>query len=72
MVNTTDELELLMEENRHSRDCCVTIITETWLHLLVPDAAVQQTSRTMHKQRHKHVLFFLVFHFPDPYGNVMK
>ena len=33
MVNKTDELELLMAENRHSRDCCVTIITETWLHL---------------------------------------
>ena len=50
MVNKTDELELLMAENRHSRDCCVTIITETWLHSLVPDAAVQLTSRTMHKQ----------------------
>ena len=27
MVNKTDELELLMAENRHTRDCCVTIIT---------------------------------------------
>lgn len=44
-----DELELLMRGNHYVHDCCVSIITESWLHPLVPDDTVQLESRTMHR-----------------------
>ena len=31
-------------------NCCVMIITETWLHPLIPDAAVRLADRSIHRQ----------------------
>ncbi|GAA6107961.1 thymidylate kinase isoform X1 [Tachysurus ichikawai] len=45
-----DELELQLASNRFVRDCCEMIITETWLHTLIPNAAVQLSGRTIHRQ----------------------
>lgn len=49
VIHKTEELELQMVGKKHVQDCCVTIITETWLHLLIPDAAVQLSSHSMHR-----------------------
>ncbi|CAG5958704.1 unnamed protein product [Menidia menidia] len=38
-----------MAGNRYVRDCCVLIITETWLHTQVPDATVQLVDHTRHR-----------------------
>lgn len=49
IVHKTGELELLMANNQNIRDCSVMIITETWLHPLIPDSAVQLTGHSMHR-----------------------
>lgn len=40
-IHKMEELELLIEGNPYVRDCCVSIISETWLHPLISNAAVQ-------------------------------
>lgn len=50
MTHKMEELELQIATNRLVHDCCVMIITETWLHTQIPDAAVQLTGRTIHRQ----------------------
>lgn len=45
-----DELELCIATNNYIRNCCVMIITETWLNPLIPDAAVQLAGRTSYRQ----------------------
>lgn len=47
LVHKTDDLELQLTGNRHVRDCCVLIITETWLHPDIPDASMQLAGRTL-------------------------
>ncbi|XP_053532800.1 multivesicular body subunit 12Ba isoform X1 [Ictalurus punctatus] len=47
LVNKIDNLELQLAGNRYVRDCCVLIITETWLHPRIPDASMQLAGRTM-------------------------
>ncbi|KAK0137703.1 hypothetical protein N1851_026097 [Merluccius polli] len=47
LVQETDDLELQLAGNRYVRDCCVLIITETWLHPDIPDASVQLAGRTL-------------------------
>lgn len=47
LVHKTDDLELQLAGNRYVRDCCVLIITETWLHPRIPDASIQLAGRTL-------------------------
>ena len=42
-----DDLELRIATDNFVRDCCVMILTETWLHPAVPDNAVQLAGRTI-------------------------
>lgn len=45
LTNKTDDLELLLSGHRYARDCCILLITETWLHDHIPDATVQLLHR---------------------------
>ena len=47
LVLKMDDLEPQLAGNRYVRDCCVLIITETWLHLDIPDASVQLAGCTL-------------------------
>ena len=49
ILHKIDELELHLAANCFVRDCCVMIITETWLHQLIPDASVLLAGRTIHR-----------------------
>lgn len=49
MVHKMDDLEIQLAGNRYVRNCCVFIITETWLHTHIPDATVQLEGRTLHR-----------------------
>ncbi|KAI4785805.1 hypothetical protein KUCAC02_037538 [Chaenocephalus aceratus] len=49
IVHKIDELEVLLAANTNVRDCCVMIITESWLHPRIPDAAVQLPGRSTHR-----------------------
>ena len=46
ITNKLDELNLLISANRFIEDCCILVITETCLHSLVPDVAIELTGRT--------------------------
>lgn len=50
LVNKMDEMNLHLAKNNFMWDCSVMVITETWLHLDIPDTAVQLTGRTTHRQ----------------------
>src|SRR4029434_4237246 len=50
ITHKMDELELHVTANHLIRNCCVMIITETWLHPLIPDAAVRLADRSIHRQ----------------------
>lgn len=47
LIYKKDKLELLAMRNHYVQDYCV--ITETWLHLLIPDTAVQVAGHTTHR-----------------------
>nr|XP_057925471.1 uncharacterized protein LOC131127531 isoform X2 [Doryrhamphus excisus]XP_057925472.1 uncharacterized protein LOC131127531 isoform X2 [Doryrhamphus excisus]XP_057925473.1 uncharacterized protein LOC131127531 isoform X2 [Doryrhamphus excisus] len=49
ITHKKDDLELQLEGNRYIRDCCVLIITETWLKPTIPDASVQLAGRSLHR-----------------------
>ncbi|KAK1905302.1 NADH-ubiquinone oxidoreductase 75 kDa subunit mitochondrial [Dissostichus eleginoides] len=49
IVHKMDELEVLLAANTNVRDCCVMIITESWLHSRIPDAAVRLPGRSTHR-----------------------
>ncbi|KAK1904684.1 Proteinase R [Dissostichus eleginoides] len=49
IVHKMEELEVLLAANTNVRDCCVMIITESWLHSRIPDAAVQLPGRSTHR-----------------------
>lgn len=49
IVHIADEFELMMAGNDYTRECCVAIITETWLHLLILDTAAELMRLTMHR-----------------------
>ncbi len=55
VVNKMDELRLQLEENRFIRECCVMIISESWLHSGIPDAAVELTRRILHRHNRNQV-----------------
>jgi hypothetical protein len=48
IVPKMDDLELRIATDNFVRDCCVMILTETWLHPAIPDNAVQLAGRTIH------------------------
>lgn len=48
-----DAFELQVTANHLIRKYCVMIITETWLHTLIPDATVRLADRTIHRQDRK-------------------
>ena len=45
-----DELKLQMAANGLVQDCCILLITETWLHSSIPDTAIELAGRTAHRQ----------------------
>ncbi|XP_051778499.1 extracellular calcium-sensing receptor-like [Erpetoichthys calabaricus] len=47
LVHKTDDFELQLAGNHYVRDCCVLIITETWLHPGIHDASIQLAGRTL-------------------------
>ena len=47
MIHKADDLKLHPAVNCYARECCVLIITETWLHTQIPDATVQLAGRTL-------------------------
>ncbi|KAI4802384.1 hypothetical protein KUCAC02_020225, partial [Chaenocephalus aceratus] len=47
IVHKTDDLELQLARNIYVRDCCLLVITETWLHPQIPDASVQLSGRIL-------------------------
>lgn len=44
-----DDLELQLAGNCYVKDCCVLVITETWLNPGIPDASVQLAGRSLHR-----------------------
>lgn len=44
-----DKLELLMDAKRYIHDCCGLVISESWLHPPIPDAAIQLTRHIVHR-----------------------
>ena len=49
IAHKMDDMELRIATNNFVRNCCVMIMTETWLHPAIPDAAVQLAGRTTHR-----------------------
>ena len=49
ITHKTDDLKLQLAGNRYVRDCCIHIITETWLNPRIPDASVQLAGRSLHR-----------------------
>ncbi|KAM7373781.1 hypothetical protein PAMA_022061 [Pampus argenteus] len=45
-----DELRLQIAANKHVKDSCILLFTETWLHQGIPDSAIELAGRTV--QRH--------------------
>lgn len=50
ITHKIDHLELQLAAETTIRDCGVLLITETWLHPLITDDAVQLAGRTTHRQ----------------------
>lgn len=46
ITNKMDELRLQVAANKFIADSCILLITETWLHALVPDGAIELAGRT--------------------------
>ena len=49
MANKMDELKLQITANKIIQDCCILLITETWLHSSITDTAIEITGRTAHR-----------------------
>ena len=45
-----DKLKLQIATNRLIQDCCILLITETWLNSSIPDIEIKLASRTAHRQ----------------------
>ncbi|XP_062919386.1 uncharacterized protein LOC134354363 [Mobula hypostoma] len=45
--NKLDELRLLRETHKEFKDCCVYVLTESWLHDNIPDVAIQLEGMTL-------------------------
>ncbi|KAK3506378.1 hypothetical protein QTP70_002309 [Hemibagrus guttatus] len=46
LTNKMDELRLQTVTNNITKDSCILLITETWLHLSIPDSAIELTGYT--------------------------
>uniref|UniRef100_A0A669B6K4 Reverse transcriptase domain-containing protein n=1 Tax=Oreochromis niloticus TaxID=8128 RepID=A0A669B6K4_ORENI len=49
ITHKLDELELQIATTSFARNCSIILITESWLHPLIPDAAVELAGRTLHR-----------------------
>ena len=49
IIHKMDKLELLTIANQFVQNCCLMIILESWLHPLIPDAAIQLAVRISHR-----------------------
>lgn len=49
ITHKTDDLELQLVGNCYIRECCVLIITETWLNPRSPNASVQLAGCSLHR-----------------------
>lgn len=49
IMHKKDDLELQQEGNRYIWECCVLIISETWLNLRIPDACVELAGHSLHR-----------------------
>ena len=50
LANKMDELKLQFSANKTVKDCCILLITESWLNPLIPDSAIELAGYTA--QRH--------------------
>ncbi len=50
LANKMDELQSQIAYNCLIRECCLLIVSESWLHPLIPNATVELASRTIHRQ----------------------
>lgn len=48
MSSKLDEVEHLISTNKYARDCCVFIVTESWLCPNLPDNPVQLANRSLY------------------------
>lgn len=48
LANKMDELQSKIAKNHLIRECCVLIVTESWLHPQIPNGTVQLAGRTIH------------------------
>jgi len=46
ITNKMDKLNLQISANKLIEDCSILLITETWLHSLIPDVAIELAGRT--------------------------
>ena len=49
LANKMDELNLQIATNNRVKDSCILLITETWLHSSISDAAIKLADRTAHR-----------------------
>lgn len=49
LTNKIDELELITSTQKTIQDCCVMVITETWLKPAIPAEAIQLAGRVAHR-----------------------
>lgn len=47
--NIMEELELIIEAHKRVKDCSFMIMSETWLHPGIPEEAIVQADRTVHR-----------------------
>lgn len=50
LVNKMDELRLQVAVNKNTKDSCILMITETWLHSLITDSVIQLAGYPTHHQ----------------------
>lgn len=49
LANKMDELQSRIAYNHLIRECCLLIVSETWLHPQIPNATVELAGRTLHR-----------------------
>lgn len=51
-ANKTEELRSEIYYNCFVQECCLLIVTESWLHPNIPNASVEVLGQTLHHQDH--------------------
>lgn len=49
LPNKMEELELTMSAQKNIQDCCVLVITETWINATIPEEAIQLAGYATHR-----------------------